>query len=213
MDLKPSRRMSVDELESLEAETRSSEPEPNVVAERFYLPVLRINDPSEWPSLPLDQRLPLTDQQAHDTCLGNCCGVPGLKAGCCHLDPADLEHVLGPIKKPLDEHWIRDILKWFNAKGIWLKREDVVVDFEEGQVMGRTLFGDHEVFKSRESYPMLRVQVVGPRYACKFLSPETGRCTIYGQRPKMCRDYYCEYIKGSFLVRTAEHPNRYEKLR
>ena len=176
---------------------------------RHYLPVLYINDSTQWQSQPLENRKMFTDEQAGKTCLGNCCNVEGLKAGCCQLDPDDLEHVLGPV----DEEWIKDTLKWFNAKGIYFKREDLVIDYEEGKLLGDALFHGHSVFKSKDSYPILRIQANGPRFACKFLSVETGRCTIYHQRPNMCRDYYCEYVKSNFLVRTKQHPNRYQKIR
>ena len=65
--------------------------------DRFHLPVLHINDPTQWPSQPLENRMRFTDEVAFHTCLGNCCGVEGLKAGCCQMDPDDMEHVLGPV--------------------------------------------------------------------------------------------------------------------
>jgi len=175
--------------------------------DKFYLPVLRINSPDEWPSQPKEKRIKFTDEVGTKTCLGNCCGIDGLKAGCCKIDPDDLEHVLGPV----DEEWIKETLKWFKTKNMPLKREDLVIDFEEGVLIGERLFNSHPVFKSPTTYPILRMQVNGPRYSCKFLSPETGFCTIYPIRPKMCREYYCEYVKANFLVKTTQH--RYEKMR
>lgn len=178
---------------------------------RFHLPVLHINDPQQWPSQPLESRLHFTDEVAFKTCLGNCCGVQDLKAGCCYLDPDDMEHVLGP----LDEDWIKEIVAWLRTKGIQATRSDVVIDFEEGKVIGEKFFTGHRkaVFLSQDSYPILRFQVVGPRFACKFLNPLSGKCSIYEKRPDMCRGYLCQYVKANFLVRTADRPNTYKKLR
>lgn len=180
-------------------------------ADKFHLPVLHINDPTQWPSQPISNRMRLTDEVAYKTCLGNCCGVPGLKARCCQIDPDDMEHVLGP----LDEVWIKTIISWLRKKGMTASRADIVIDFEEGRIIGEKFFnGDRKaVFQSPESYPMLRFQVSGPRFSCKFLSPTDGKCTIYEQRPDMCRSYLCQYLRANFLVRTPDKPNTYQKLR
>ena len=180
--------------------------------DKYYLPVLNINQMHEWPSKPIDQRKRFEGEVALNTCLGNCCGVQGLKGGCCHLDPNDMEHVLGPV----NEEWIRDILKWFRKKGLNYSRQDIVIDYDEGVVIGDTLFKDsitNAIFKEKKAYPFLRFQVLGPRYACKFMNPTTYKCQIYEVRPHMCRTYYCQYIVSNFLVKTKEHPNRWRKLR
>jgi Fe-S-cluster containining protein len=176
---------------------------------KFYLPRLSINDPTMWESQPMEKRRHLTDEVAYQTCLGNCCGVPGLKSGCCNLDPDDIEHVLGP----LDEEWIKDTIKWLRKQGIMVMRSDLVIDWEEGKLIGEKFFNGHKVFESKESYPIMRFQVSGPRFVCKFLNNDNGKCTIYEKRPNMCRDYYCQYIQANFLVRTKKNPNTYTKLR
>lgn len=181
--------------------------------DKFHLPVLHINDPTQWPSQPLENRMRFTDEIATGTCLGNCCGVEGLKAGCCLMDPDDMEHVLGPV----DEKWIKDIVRWLNLKGIAATRSDVVIDFEEGKIIGEKFFNGERkaVFMSQESYPILRFQVHGPRFACKFLNPNSGKCSIYEKRPNMCRGYLCQYVKANFLVKAdpINHPHRYVKIR
>jgi hypothetical protein len=186
---------------------------PTNQKDRFHLPVLHINDPTQWPSQPLENRMRFTDEVAFHTCLGNCCGVEGLKAGCCQMDPDDMEHVLGPV----DEAWIKDVVRWLNLKGIAATRSDVVIDFEEGKVIGEKFFNGERkaVFFSPESYPILRFQIHGPRFACKFLNPNSGKCSIYEKRPNMCRGYLCQYIKANFLVKIdpKNHPHRYVKIR
>lgn len=179
-------------------------------ADKYYLPVLNINSPPAWPSAPLEQRRHFTDAVAYETCLGNCCGYKGLKAACCYLDTDDIEHVLGP----LDEPWIKmACVKLSKEHNITYRREDIVIDFEEGKIIGEKFFNGHPVFQAETSYPMLRFQVIGNRFACKFLNPTSQKCTIYTIRSKMCRNYLCQYIKANFLIRTPSNPNTYKKLR
>lgn len=177
---------------------------------RFYLPVLNLNKPDMWESQPMENRVHFTDKMAYSTCVGNCCGTPGLKAGCCYLDTDDIEHVLGPV----DEPWIKSFVKWLRKKGIAASRHDVVIDFEEGKLIGNKFFSESknkDVFQREDSYPILRIQAVGPRFACKFLNFETGKCTIYEQRSAMCKNYLCNYVKSNFLIREPNHPNTYVK--
>lgn len=181
---------------------------PQKVLNKYHLPVLYINDATQWENNPHKQRF--TDEIAKKTCLENCCGYQGLKCACCMLDPNDLEHVLGKV----DEQWIEDIKHWFKTtKKMFLSREDIVIDYEEGKLLGETWFNDHPVFKNEKSYPMLRIQVYGQRFVCKFLNVKSGACTIYSQRPNMCKDYYCQYIKSNFLVKTRQNPNTYINLK
>lgn len=188
----------------------SKEEEKRLMKQRqkYYLPVLKINHPDMWPPIPKSERKHFTDAVAKETCLSNCCGIPGLKSACCRMDPHDLEHVLGP----LDEEWILKIVKWFRKKGIHVTRHDIVIDFEEGQIIGRNLFNAHPVFEDPKSYPILRFQVDGPRYACKFLNNQTGMCNIYDVRPNMCRTYLCNYVKSNFLVQLKSSPGEWKAL-
>jgi Fe-S-cluster containining protein len=232
MDIKQNKTISIEELIALDKTTNHSsnnssnkkikntdeknehvEKTPN---DRYYLPILNLNKPEEWPPKPLSERRKFTDEVALETCLGNCCGHEGVKGGCCQLDPYDLEHVLGPIDKEKGEHWVEDIVKWFRKKGINFSRQDIVIDYEEGKIIGETLFketGNNNIFQQEDAYPFLRFQVLGPRYACKFMNPLTYKCSIYEQRPPMCRNYLCNYITTNFLVETKQKPNTWQKLR
>jgi hypothetical protein len=178
------------------------------VLNKYHLPVLNINKADYWPSLPLKERRHFTDQVAMETCLGNCCGYEGLKAACCQLDMDDLEHVLGN----LSEEDIERLLKHLRKATPGIKREDVVIEKEEGMMIGRKFFNDHPVFNDDKSYPMLRLQIFGNRFVCKFLSTKTWMCTVYGSRPEMCSGYYCKYIKRNFLIRTGGIVNAWEKV-
>lgn len=175
---------------------------------KYYLPVLSLNDETMWPPATMADRRHLTDELATETCLSNCCGVPGVFSACCRLDPDDLEHVLGPVK----EKWVKKFLRYAKKKGWNYKRSDVVIDFEEGKLIGEKFFGGHPIFNKPTSYPMMRIQAMGPRFGCKFLNPNNGMCGIYEQRPGMCRGYYCQYIKKNFLVRTKDKPNTWRRV-
>lgn len=199
----------MEEQNSPEQEASSSNKKLKPRVDKFYLPVLNLNKPEHWDPLPLSERRHFTDHVAAETCLHNCCGYPGLKSACCTLDPDDLEHILGPV----DEPWIKKTVAWLKTHGQPLAtRADVVLDFEEGKVVGEKFFNGHRIFKSPQSYPMLRFQVMGPRFGCKFLNPTSGKCMIYERRPKMCQTYYCGYVQTHFLVRTRAAPNTYVKL-
>lgn len=143
-----------------------------------------------------------------ETCLGNCCGIPGTKSMCCRLSPSQLEHVLGP----LDDKWIKKITEWFKKRGINVTRQDIVIDHEEGVLIGRNFFNGHEIFERKETYPIMRMQVEGPHFACKFLNNMNGMCNIYEQRPDMCRSYLCGHVKSNFLVKTKDKPNTWRKI-
>ena len=179
------------------------------VKNKFHLPVLNINKKDYWESQSVKDRKHFTNEVAAKTCLGNCCGYEGLSAGCCQLDLEDLEHVLGSV----DEEDIKKLLLHLKKTQPGIKREDIVIDKEEGMLLGRKFFDDHPVFKEDQSYPMLRIQVFGPRFVCKFLSTKTFMCTVYNHRPQMCVDYYCNFIKANYLLRTKDKPNTWQKVR
>lgn len=205
------KRNKVENIPVIDKSNKSEKQENTNKAEksRFYLPVLHINKPDFWEQKPTNEREAFTDEVAKNTCLGNCCNVPGLSAGCCQLDPDDLEHVLGPV----DEEWIKRTIRWMKHRHINVTRHDLVIDYEEGLLIGQQFFHDHEVFKRKDTYPILRIQASGIRFACKFLNVQTGKCTIYQQRPDMCKNYYCSYIKSNFLVKTPNSQNTYKKMR
>lgn len=171
---------------------------------RFYLPVLNINKSEKWDSKPKSEREYLTDQKAYETCVGNCCGVEGLKSACCSLDTEDLEHILGPIP----EDWIKETVKFLNKKtGFKYTRHDLVIDHEEGKLIGEKFFNNHRAFQSKESYPMLRIKANGIRFSCNFMNVQTGLCTIYPVRPEMCKNYYCQYVRKNFFVKDPNRQN------
>jgi Fe-S-cluster containining protein len=197
-------------MDLLDHEEKAGQPEVKKIKNKYHLPVLNVNKDEYWESKPLKERRHLTDEVAMKTCLGNCCGYEGLSAGCCTLDPEDLEHVLGSISEDDIKLIIKNLKKVFPE----ISREDIVIEQEEGMALGKSLFGGHKVFEQPTSYPMLRLQTMGPRYACKFLNPKTFKCQIYSFRPKMCVFYYCQYLKSNFLIKTNNNKlSPWEKVR
>lgn len=183
---------------------------PGMLNGKFHLPVLRLNDPNFWESLPMEDRKMFTDSTAMETCLKNCCGVKDLKSACCTMDMDNMEHVLGPVT----DEWVEKIVKVLRKNGnLTVNRTDVVIDYEEGVEIAEKFFKNHPVFLKKENYPILRIQIAGPRFVCKFLNNETGMCNIYQNRPDMCKNYLCQYVKSSFTVRTKDAPNTYKKIR
>jgi len=176
-----------------------------------YIPVLNLNHIEEWPSQPLENRRHWTDKVAEEVCLNNCCNKSGFGGACCKLDPSfDLDHVLGPV----DEKSIERLINFFNRKGINYKRKDIVIDFEEGKIIGQKFFNGHPVFFKESSYPIMRIKAVNSYFACIFLNPHNNKCTVYSHRPDpMCTQYLCQYVQTNFLVRTPQHPNTFKKLR
>lgn len=175
---------------------------------RFYLPVVYLNHMDMHPPKPNSERQHWTDEKALETCLSNCCGITGTKAMCCRLNTEKLEHILGP----LDNKWIKKITEWFNKRGINVTRQDIVIDYEEGVLIGRNHFNGHPIFENKDSYPMMRLQVEGPHFACKFLNNKNGMCNIYEQRPDMCRGYLCGYVKSNFFVKSKNKPNTWTRI-
>lgn len=175
---------------------------------RFYLPVVYLNQMDMHPPKPNSERTHWTDEKATETCLSNCCGVPGTKSMCCRMNMENLEHVLGPV----EEKWIKKIIEWFKKRDVIMTRHDIVIDFEEGSLIGQNFFNGSAVFEKKESYPIMRMQIEGPHFACKFLNNMTGKCNIYPVRPTpMCTDYYCSYVKSNFFLKTKEKPNTWSK--
>lgn len=214
MEAKKTFRVKIDEVEIneqplTESPKNDSPSNDGSNSKRFYLPVLNLNNERYWPPKKRTERQFWTDEKAFEVCVGNCCNVPGLKAACCRLDPEDLEHVLGPVT----EEDIRKIIVKLSKQGMTVKRSDVVVDFEEGKIIGDKFFGSHKIFNEPTSYPMLRMQLDGPRFTCKFLSPETGKCGIYKFRPAMCEGYLCQYVQNNYMIRTRDKPNTFRKIR
>lgn len=192
----------------LPSESESNSNNEKKLRSKIHLPILYLNKEEEWKPAPLSERRHLTDKVAHEVCGSNCCGYKDLAAACCQISPENLEHILGAITK----EDISRLLKQLKKSIPTIEKSDIVIEREEGMLIGKTFFEGHDIFNQKTSYPMLRFQIYENRFICKFLNPKTKQCTVYSARPDMCRDYFCRYIKSNFLVRTPSNPNIYKKV-
>ena len=126
----------------------------------------------------------ITALVTHYTCTRNCSGQKGNAAGCCTV--AGRDFIIGPITDP------KDFLKRLSARdGRSYSHAEVFIDYKEG----RKLFPDKTAWQTKEFYPALRVQTDKPEvYGCRFLS-DAFECTVYSDRPSICRTYQCDHLK------------------
>lgn len=111
--------------------------EENKKKAKFYLPVLYINDPTQWPSKPMSERQHFTDEVAKATCLGNCCNVKDLRAGMLSAWP------WWHRTCPWACRWggIKKTIKWIAMEEwTYVTRHDIVIDYEEGKLIGKDIF-------------------------------------------------------------------------
>jgi len=120
----------------------------------------------------------------HYTCTRNCSGIKGNAAGCCTV--ADRDFIIGPITDP------KDFLKRLSARdGRKYTHAEVFIEHKEGS----KLFPDKTAWQTKEFYPALRVKMdTAHIYPCQFLS-EAFECTVYNDRPSICRTYQCDHLK------------------
>ena len=131
----------------------------------------------------LPSRSKLIELVAVHTCTRNCFGMEGYAASCCTLENRDW--IQGPVP---------DAMTFVERLSVRFGREvpysEVFVDYEEG----RTLFPERSEWQVPTNYPALRpVMDAEERFPCQFLS-EAGACTVYEDRPAMCRDYRCDHL-------------------
>ncbi|MBP6747208.1 hypothetical protein KA344_18400 [bacterium] len=126
----------------------------------------------------------ITALVTHYTCTRNCSGHKGNAAGCCTV--ADRDFIIGPITDT------KDFLKRLSAKdGRKYSHSEVFIDYKEGS----KLFPDKTAWQTKEFYPALRVKMdASPLFPCRFLS-EAFECTVYNDRPSICRTYQCDHLK------------------
>ncbi len=133
-------------------------------------------------SEPLDAKA-IRDEVIHYTCVSNCFGKRHNSAGCCKM--ADRDFIIGPIDDA------QEFLKRLNTRDkTKYKFSDIFIEYKEGS----KLFPDKVSWQDPNHYPALRLQMNDPEFACNFLS-EKQECTVYGIRPKTCRNYLCEHLK------------------
>ncbi len=167
--------------------------------DKFHLPLLNFESESEYPPISSGERIHLTDELHRNICNRHCCGIDGLGWACCFINPDSPEHVLGPVDK-----------KWIKQFGTSNTMEE-----DEGKEFARKRLAVHyEPFFRSQNYPMLRLQIYGGLYVCRNFDLKTRGCMLScKQRPEICRNYLCEYLRANYFVRLPEHPHIYVKVR
>ena len=126
----------------------------------------------------------ITALVTHYTCTRNCSGIKSNAAGCCTVGNRDF--IIGPITDP------KDFLKRLSARhNRKYSHAEVFIDYKEGS----KLFPDKTAWQTKEFYPALRIKIDDSQaYPCQFLS-DAFECTVYTDRPSICRTYQCEHLK------------------
>jgi hypothetical protein len=125
------------------------------------------------------------DATCYYTCSRMCYGTRGQSGICCTLGERD--YIIGPITDT--ERFLADLSK---KLGETVKFADVFMEYEEGSKM----FPDRKCWQEPKNYPCMRVVNDPSRgYPCQLLSLDM-KCTVHSIKPKVCRDYLCDYLQN-----------------
>jgi Fe-S-cluster containining protein len=117
-------------------------------------------------------------------CSQMCCGSIGLAGACCFIE--DRDWIIGPHQDT--EEFINRLSIKFDRE---IFREEIFIEYKEG----KNLFPDKSHWQNQENYPALRVNINISRYPCIFYNTSLKLCSIYDIRPKICKDYKCDYLR------------------
>ena len=123
-------------------------------------------------------------------CSNKCFGIPDHHGSCCTIDVRD--YIMGA--HPDADEFITNLSKKFGRE---IKREEVFVEYEEGKDMfsyEKNGITGKSIWKREESYPALRVDLNNPSLPCIFYNTHMRACSVYDIRPKICREYECDYL-------------------
>lgn len=119
------------------------------------------------------------------TCSRMCYGVKNQAGICCTIGERD--YIIGPITDP--ERFLADLSKKLGQN---IKHDDVFIEYEEGHKM----FPDKTCWQEKKNYPAMRVIPDKERgYPCQLLSLDM-KCMVHSIKPKVCKEYLCDYLKG-----------------
>ena len=120
------------------------------------------------------------------TCMKKCFGRNGYSSSCCRLE--DRDFIIGPISPADADAFLHRLSAKFKRP---LTFNEVFIGFEEGS----KLFPRRSTWRDPKNYPALRPISAGgdADYQCQFLGA-SGECTVYEERPPLCRIYRCEHL-------------------
>jgi Fe-S-cluster containining protein len=121
-----------------------------------------------------------------EICSSKCLGIDDNHGGCCSIENRD--YIIGPHTD--SEIFIKNLSDKFNRE---IKFSEVFYDYEEGS----KLFPEKKIWQYNTAYPALRIDPSSPRKSCIFYNNELKYCTVHEIKPKLCRDYECNYLKNN----------------
>ncbi len=125
------------------------------------------------------------DSTCYYTCSRMCYGIKDQAGICCTIGARD--YIIGPIDDA--DRFLADLCKKLGKN---IRFEDVFIEYEEGSKM----FPDKSCWQVKENYPAMRVLPDQERgYPCQLLSLDM-KCTVHSIKPKVCKEYLCDYLKG-----------------
>lgn len=107
------------------------------------------------------------------TCSTECFGSRGYHGSCCRLEERD--YIIGPVSDASEV-----------AERLGVSYDDMFIEYSEGSAMYPHLSS----WQNPSHYPALRIR----GDACVNYNTALRRCTIYSDRPQICRDYVCSYL-------------------
>ena len=113
------------------------------------------------------------------TCSTECWGNSGEHGGCCRVD--DRDWIIGPIEDTFE------VLEGVKKEKPWIAWDDLFMEFGQGASM----YPRKTNYQKPSHYPAMRV-IDG---ACAAYNKHLRTCSIYENRPKICRDFECEYLR------------------
>lgn len=116
-------------------------------------------------------------------CQKKCLGYDNNHGGCCTV--SNRNFILGPV---LNSDEFIEKLK-IRFPGVEISFDDIFIKFEEGSRM----CPDRLVWQNPNNYPCLRINNT-KLASCIFYNESIKCCSIYNDRPKMCRDFMCDYL-------------------
>lgn len=125
-------------------------------------------------------------------CQKKCLGYDNNHGGCCTV--SNRNFIIGPVGN--SKEFIEKLKK--RIPGVDISFDDVFIEYEEG----RRMFPDKPVWQNPNNYPCLRLNQT-KLASCIFYNEAIKCCSIYEDRPEMCRNYMCDYLMSVTVEQKA----------
>lgn len=122
-------------------------------------------------------------------CSFKCYGVDNYFGSCCSLENRD--YIIGPHLEY--DKFLSDLSIKF---GRIIEHEEVFINYEEGS----KLFPEKPSWQNPLNYPSLRINLDSEKKFCIFYNEQLKGCSVYEIRPKICRNYECDYLQNNSWI-------------